>query len=113
MTEAKDGLDGTVLEYTYEELGRARATFQGGQVAFEWLEGPLEGERGEGYEYRFQKLGDQQFFVNWHEPEHPGLVTLVYDFGQRTVASSVLAFYGTENEQRLFETATIHTVERL
>jgi hypothetical protein len=38
-------------------------------------------------------------------------VTVVYDFENGTVVSSVLAAHGTDEEQRLFETATINRVE--
>ncbi len=111
MTKPTDSLDGTLLEYTYEELGTVQVIFKSGRIAFEWIAGPLKGEKGENFEYRSKRLADQQFFVNWHEPDARGFVTVVYDLNKGTVCSSVLAAYGTENEQRLFETATIHRVE--
>jgi hypothetical protein len=113
MADLTDHLDGTLLEYTYDALGTVRVTFKTVRVGFEWLAGPLQGEKGEGFEYRALRLGDQQFFVNWHEPDVPGFVTIVYDLANGTACSSVLAAYGTEAEQRFFETATINRVERL
>lgn len=113
MPEPTDDLDNTLLEYTYDELGTVRVMFNSGRVGFEWLAGPLQGERGDDFEYRALKLADQQFFVNWHEPDVRGFVTIVYDLGKRTACSSVLAAYGTESEQRLFETARINRIERL
>ena len=74
--------------------------------------GPLTGETGEGFAYRARKVGDRQYFVNWHEPELPGFVTLYIDFDAGVVHSSVLAAYATDNEQIHFDTAAIDSVEQ-
>ena len=112
MPESTDDLDNTLIEYTYDELGTVRVIFKDGRVGFEWLAGPFQGEKGGDFEYRAMKLADQQFFVNWHEPDLPGFVTIVYDLGQHTACSSVLAAYGTESEQRHFEAARINRIQR-
>ncbi len=104
-------LDGTVMVYTYPELGTVRVSFEGGKVSFEWLEGALKGEAGKHFAYRARKVGEQQLFVNWHEPEARGFVTLFIDFAAGHVHSSVLAAYATDDEQALFHSASIDSVE--
>jgi hypothetical protein len=104
-------LDGTVMVYTYPEMGTVRVTFDSGTVSFEWIAGPLEGEAGAGFAYHARKVGDDQFFVQWHEADAHGFVTLYVDFEAERVCSSVLAAYATDDEQVLFHAASIDRVE--
>ena len=105
-------LDGTLMAYTYPEMGTVRVSYRGGRVSFEWIDGPLKGEVGEGFSYRARQVGADQFFVNWHELEAHGFVTLHIDFQAGHVHSSVLAAYATDEEQVLFHRASIGNVER-
>ena len=112
MDEAVTGiLDGTLMVYTYPEMGTVRVSFDNGSVSFEWIAGPLKGEAGEDFAYRARKVGDDQFFANWHEPDAHGFVTLHIDFKAERVHSSVLAAYATDDEQVLFHSASIDRVE--
>tara|TARA_A100001037_G_C14647027_1_gene412744 strand:+ start:75 stop:428 length:354 start_codon:yes stop_codon:yes gene_type:complete len=106
-----DSLDGTRMVYTYPEMGTVRVSFAGGSVSFEWLAGLLEGQSGSDFPYRARKVGDDQFFVNWHELEAHGFVTLHVDFQAERVRSSVLAAYATGNEQVFLHSAAIDRVE--
>ena len=110
-TTLTDALDGILMVYTYPEMGTVRVSFENGLVSFVWIAGPLEGEAGEDFAYRARKVGDHQFFVNWHEPEAHGFVTLYIDFESGHVHSSVLAAYATDDEQALFHSASIESVE--
>jgi hypothetical protein len=105
-------LDGPTMVYTYPEMGTVSVSCRSGCVSFEWIDGPLKGEAGEDFAYRARRVGDDQFFVNWHEPEAHGFVTLHIDFQAGHVHSSVLAAYGTDEEQVLFHRASIDRVER-
>ncbi len=106
-----DALDGTRMVYTYPEMGTVRVAFDSGRLGFEWLAGPLEGESGNDFAYHARKVGDDQFFVSWHEPEARGFVTLHIDFEAGRVRSSVLAAYATDDEQTFFHGAEIDRVE--
>ena len=106
-----DALDGTRMVYTYDEMGTVRVVFDGGRVSFEWLAGPLEGQAGSDFAYRARKVGDDQYFVNWHEPAAGGFVTLFVDFPAERVCSSVLAGYATDDEQVFFHSAVVDRVE--
>jgi len=105
-------LDGTLMVYTYPEMGTVSVSYRDGIVSFEWTDGPLKGEVGKNFAYRARKVGEDQFFVNWHEPEAHGFVTLHIDFQAGHVHSSVLAAYATDEEQVLFHRASIGSVER-
>jgi MoaF-like len=113
MDEAVSGiLDGTLMVYTYPEMGTVSVSYRNGSVSFEWVAGPLKGEVGEDFVYRAREVGGDQFFVNWHEPDAHGFVTLHIDFQAGWVHSSVLAAYATNEEQILFHRASIERVER-
>ncbi len=105
-------LDGTTMQYTYREMGTVRTAYEDGCISFEWLAGPLKGAAGAGFAYRAREIGKDRYFVNWHEPEMPGFVTLYIDFSAGEVHSSVLAVYGTPDEQIDFDMASIDTVTR-
>ncbi len=104
-------LDGVSMRYSYSEMGTVQVTYRDGLIGFEWLAGPLQGATGEGFAYRAREIGDNRYFVSWHEPELPGFVTLCIDFDAGRVHSSVLAAYATEDEDIHFDTATIEQVE--
>ena len=113
MTNAHSHLlDGITMQYTYAEMGTVRSTYKDGCISFEWLEGPLKGESGSGFLYRAREVGDQRFFVNWHEPDMPGFVTLLIDFEAGQVHSSLIAAYGSDAEQIHFDSAAIDEVVR-
>jgi hypothetical protein len=107
-----DMLDGTTMQYTYSEMGTVRVSYDNGCVSFQWVAGALQGETGEGFTYRARKVGGGQYFVNWHEPDLHGFVTLYIDFDAGVVHSSVLAAYASDNEQIHFDTASIDRVEK-
>ena len=93
MTDTTSGvIDGIIMRYTYDEMGTVRVSYESGHISFEWLAGPLAGEAGSGFPYRARKVGAQQYFVNWHEPELPGFVTLFIDFDAGHVHSSLIAW---------------------
>ena len=111
--ETTDALDGTRLNYTYAEMGTVVVQLIGGKIGFEWIDGPLAGEAADGFDYRARQVGDEQYFVNWHEPEARGFVTLYLDLKNDFACSSVLAGYATDSEQVLFHSASINSVEHI
>ena len=94
-TQASHLLDGTTMQYTYAEMGTVRTSYDGGLISFEWLAGPLKGQSGNDFVYRAREVRDSQFLVSWHEPELPGFVTLLIDFGTHQVHSSLIAAYAS------------------
>ena len=106
-----NALDGKRLNYTYAEMGTVVVKLLSGKLGFEWIEGPLIGEAADGFDYRARQVGDEQYFVNWHEPEARGFVTLYLDLKNKFACSSVLAGYATDSEQVLFHSASINSIE--
>jgi len=106
-------LNGTQLEYTYAEMGTVVVRFVNDRISFEWIDGLLKGQAGNDFPYHARKVGDQQYFLNWHEPEERGFVTLFVDLKTDFVCSSVLAAYATDDQQALFHCATINRVEKI
>ena len=105
-------LDGTSMQYTYSEMGTVQTSYNDGRISFEWLKGPLQGQTGGGFIYRSREVGEYQFLANWHEPDPPGFVTLFIDFKAGQVHSSLIAAYGSDEEQIHFDSASIDTVKR-
>ena len=104
-------LDGAEFEYTYAELGTVVVKFYDGLVKFEWIDGPLGGESGCDFPYRVKRLSTHQYLANWHEPAARGFVTLFIDLSKKRFYSSVLAAYGTEEEQVWLHEATLNRCE--
>ena len=108
-----NALDGTRLNYTYSEMGAVNVQMSAGKLGFEWIDGPLKGQSGQGFDYRAREVGEGQYFVNLHELETRAFVTLYFDLNKGFACSSVLAAYATDAEQVLFHSASINSVEQL
>ena len=106
-----NALNGKRLNYTYAEMGTVVVELNDGRLGFEWIDGPLQGQSGQDFDYHAREVGDDQYFVSWHEPKSRGFVTLYLDLENRFACSSVLAGYATDEEQSLFHSASINAVE--
>lgn len=104
-------LDGKRLNYTYTEMGTVVVQLKAGKLGFEWIDGPLAGQSGKGFDYRARQVGEERYFLSWHEPEARGFVTLYLDLKKGFACSSVLAGYATEDERALFHSASINSIE--
>lgn len=111
--ELTNALDGKRLNYTYAEMGTVVVQLSDGKLGFEWVDGPLQGQSGRDFAYHAREVGDEQYFVSWHEPKARGFVTLYLDLKNDFACSSVLAGYATEEEQSLFHSASVNSVENL
>ena len=111
--ELTNALDGKRLNYTYAEMGTVVVELKDGKLGFEWIDGPLRGQSGQDFAYHAREVGNEQYFVSWHEPKERGFVTLYLDLKNDCACSSVLAAYATEDEQSLFHSASINSVEDL
>ena len=105
-------LDGTELEYTYTDGGSVVLTFYDGLLKFLWIAGPNEGAAGEGFEYNAKMIGADRYMVVWRMEEANNFLTMVIDLENRSLYTSALMGYETDQEGVLFDEATIHRVER-
>lgn len=95
-------LDGTSMTYQYQNGAEVEASFADGMFHFKWLSGPLKDVVGQ-EAYRSRKIGDKQYLVNFMVQANKTFVTLVFNFNQNVMHSSVLFVPGTPDEQILFE----------
>lgn len=95
-------LDGTSMTYYYQNGAAVKAKFQDGNFHFEWLAGPLKGAVG-AEAYRSRKIGDKLYVINFMVQANKTFVTLIFNFNQNVMYSSVLFSPNTEDEQILFE----------
>ena len=105
-------LDGTELEYTYTDGGSVVLNLYDGLIKYRWIAGPNEGMTGEGFPYSAKFIGDDRYMVVWRSAESRFFVTMIINLEQRTLFTSALSGYETEEEVVLFDEATIHRVER-
>lgn len=57
-------------------------------------------------------VADDVYVVNWHMTDAKNFVTLIVNLRNRSLYSSALMGYQTDQEQILFDEATIERVER-
>jgi len=105
-------LDGTSLEYFYQNGSGLRIDFYDGKVRYEWIAGPPKGNTGNDIPYRSRKIGDEIYIVNFHEKHKPDFVTLIFNLKQNVMYSSAILRYGTEKEMISFSGGIVEHVKR-
>ena len=95
-------LDGTSMNYYYQNGTAVHVEFLNGQFKFKWLEGPNKDAEGQ-HNYRSRKIGDKMYLVNFHIKSNSSFVTLVFNFNENVMYSSVLLSPGTDQERIMFE----------
>lgn len=114
---AKDGepehlLDGTALEFYYQNGSGISISFYDGKLRYEWIAGPPKGNMGKDIPYRSRKIGDEMYIVNFHEKHKPDFVTLVFNLKQNVMYSSAILRYGTDKEMVSFSGGIVEHVKR-
>ncbi len=106
--ESKDEhlLDGTSMNYYYQNGSAVQAEFSEGQFKFEWILGPYEGASGS-CDYRSRKIGDKLYLVNFKYEPSAAFVVIVFNFNQNVFSTSALLGAGTDDELNLFEAGII------
>jgi hypothetical protein len=99
-------LDGTSMDYYYQNGTAVHVDFVDGQFKFKWIAGPNKGNEGS-VEYRSRKIGDRQYMVNFLEKANITFVTIVFNFNQNMVSTSALIAGGTDQQRILFDGAII------
>jgi hypothetical protein len=95
-------LDGTSMDYFYQNGTAVHVEFIDGQLKYRWIAGPNQGAEGQ-EEYRSRKIGDKMYLVNFMNESSSTFVTLIFNFNQNVMYSSALIAPGTEQEQILFD----------
>lgn len=95
-------LDGTSMNYYYQNGGGVHVEFKEGRFHYTWIAGPYSGTEGS-IPYRSRKIGDKQYMVNFYEKDTMTFVTIVFNFNQMMLSTSALLAPGTEQEAILFD----------
>lgn len=86
-------LDGYSLNYQYQNGKAIHMEFYDGKGKYEWITGPGKGNGNQDIPYRSRKIGDDLYVLNWHETGLKDYLTLVFDFRNMTVYSSIIIGY--------------------
>jgi len=105
-------LDGTQLEYFYQNGWGIKMAFYDGKLKYEWISGPRKGNHAKDIPYRSRKIGDDMFIVNFRDTSGPDFVTLVINLRENVMCSSVILRYGTDKERIFFHGGIIEHVQR-
>ena len=110
--ETKDQhlLDGTSMDYYYQDGGGVHAEFKDGQFNFQWILGPNKGATGS-CAYRSKKIGDKLYFVNFLYKPSAAFVSIVFNFNENVISTSALIGAGTQNETIIFEGGIIEHLQ--
>jgi len=114
---AKDGepehlLDGTTLEFYYQNGSGISMDFYDGKLQYEWIAGSPKGNMGKDIPYRSRKIGDEMYIVNFHEKQKPDFITLIFNLKQNVMYSSAIVKYGTDKEMTSFRGGIVEHVKR-
>ena len=102
-------LDGTSMNYYYQNGSAVHVEFLDGQFKFKWIAGPNKDAEGS-EEYRSRKIGDKMYVINFMVKANKTFVTLIFNFNQNVMYSSVLFSPGTDEEQIFFEGGIIENL---
>ncbi|MGQ1788486.1 MoaF-related domain-containing protein [Saccharicrinis sp. GN24d3] len=86
-------LDGYSMNFQYQTGNAIHIEFYDGKGKYEWITGPGKGNGNKDIQYRCRKIGDDLYLMNWHETGLKDYLTLVFNFKNMTVYSSVIIGY--------------------
>ena len=95
-------LDGTSMNYYYQNGTAVHIEFVDGIVKWKWIAGPWKDSESQ-EKYKSRKIGDKMYLINWIEGGHSTFVTLIFNFNQNVMHCSALLYPQTEYERILFD----------
>ncbi|MDF7799455.1 hypothetical protein P4C99_08260 [Pontiellaceae bacterium B1224] len=106
-------LDGYSLNYQYQSGKALHMEFDDGKGKYEWLTGPRKGTGKQDIPYRCRKIGNDLYIINWHQTDIKDYLTLVFDFENMVVYSSIIIGYEDKPERPRRTTFEAGIIERL
>ena len=103
-------LDGTIIEYQYQNGWAIHMELYNGMLKYEWIAGPPKGKSNQDLQYRSRKIGPNMYLINWYEESKPDFITLVFNFDNNVMYSSGLLMIGTKEQFSLFHGGIIDEV---
>ena len=102
-------LDGTSMDYYYQNGTGVHVEFANGQFNWKWIAGPDKDSTGN-EKYLSRKIGDKIYMINFKVSSNSNFVTIVFNFNQNVMYTSALFDPKTAQEQVLFEGGIIEHV---
>lgn len=102
-------LDGTSMNYYYQNGSAVHVDFKDGQFFFKWIAGPNKDAEGNA-KYRSRKIGDKMYLVNFHETSNSTFVTIVFNFNQNVISTSAIIAPNSDQESIIFEGGIIENL---
>ena len=113
--QAEHLLDGTSMNYYYQNGGGIHIELYDGMLKYEWIVGPRKGNGNKDLSYNSRKIGEGLYIVSWLEESHPDYTTLIFNFTNNVMYSSGIFRYGTQDQFTRFDGGIIenlHLVEK-
>ena len=102
-------LDGTSMDYYYQNGTGVHVEFANGQFNWKWIAGPDKDSTGN-EKYLSRKIGDKPYMINFKVSANSNFVTIVFNFNQNVMYTSALLDPKMAKEQVLFEAGIIEHV---
>ena len=109
--QAEHLLDGTSMNYYYQNGGGIHIELYDGMLKYEWIVGPRKGNGNKDLPYNSRKIGERLYIVSWLEASHPDYTTLVFNFTNNVMYSSGIFRFGTEDQFTRFDGGIIENLE--
>ncbi|MCU7869285.1 MAG: hypothetical protein KZQ82_16980 [Candidatus Thiodiazotropha sp. (ex Lucinoma annulata)] len=103
-------LDGTAMNYFYQNGGGIHMELYDGMLKYEWIAGPRTGHKNQDLAYNSRKIGPRTYLVSWLEASHPDYTTLVFNFDNNVMYSSGIFRFGTEEQFTRFDGGIIENL---
>ena len=96
-------LDGTSMNYYYQNGGGIHIAFYDGMLKYKWIVGPRKGNGNKDLPYSSRKIGDKMYIVSWLEASHPDYTTLIFNFNNNVMYSSGIFRFGSKDQFTRFD----------
>lgn len=103
-------IDGTSMDYFYQNGGGIHIEFYDGMLKYEWIVGPRKGHGNQDLKYNSRKIGDRMYLVSWLEASHPDYTTLIFNFNNNVMYSSGIFRFGTKEQFTRFDGGIIENL---
>jgi hypothetical protein len=95
-------LDGTSMDYYYQNGSGVHVDFANGQFNWKWIAGPDKDSTGH-EKYLSRKIGDKTYIINFKNSATSDFVTIVFNFNQNVIYTSAFLNPKTNQEQIFIE----------
>lgn len=96
-------LDGTSMNYYYQNGSAIHLKFYDGLLKYEWITGPRKGHGNQDLPYNSRKIDERMYVINWLEKSHPDFMTLIFNFNNNVMYSSGILRFGSPEQFTVFD----------